>query len=87
MTVFLNDHDHEPAVGDPLPGSPAASPFRQAAETTTAPVFVDSSGLRVPVRDPAAGGPRTRWPPGAIVHRCTRRSGTPGGPSEGSGSR
>ncbi|MER7750772.1 hypothetical protein [Kitasatospora sp. NPDC097643] len=44
MTVTL--HDHEPAVGEPLPGSPAASPSTEAAETTTAPVFVDSSGRR-----------------------------------------
>ncbi|MCG6497139.1 hypothetical protein [Kitasatospora sp. A2-31] len=44
MTVTW--YDHEPAAGDPLPGSPAATPSRQAAETTAAPVFVDSSGRR-----------------------------------------
>ncbi|MEU1503844.1 hypothetical protein [Kitasatospora sp. NPDC005748] len=44
MTVTL--YDHEPAAGEPLPGSPAATPSRQAAETTAAPVFVDSSGRR-----------------------------------------
>ncbi|MFD0272710.1 hypothetical protein ACFVHB_02225 [Kitasatospora sp. NPDC127111] len=44
MTVAL--YDHEPAAGDPLPGSPAAFPSEQAAETTAPPVFVDSSGRR-----------------------------------------
>ncbi|MGW3044817.1 hypothetical protein ACWC9T_33335 [Kitasatospora sp. NPDC001159] len=40
MTVTL--HDHEPAVGEPLPGSPAASPSPEAAETTALPAFVDT---------------------------------------------
>ncbi|WP_395295521.1 hypothetical protein ACF9IK_19840 [Kitasatospora hibisci] len=44
MTVTW--YDHEPAAGDPLPGSPAATPSQQAAETAAAPVFVDSSGRR-----------------------------------------
>lgn len=45
-TVTVALYDHEPAAGDPLPGSPAAFPSEQAAETTAAPVFVDSSGRR-----------------------------------------
>ncbi len=54
MTVDL--YDHEPAVGEPLPGSPAASPSPEAAETALVPAYMAAVGYP---RSPEAAG--TAW--------------------------